>query len=292
MNAETEVGGSGHWRAAALALVAVLALLAAFAATAARAADYVSLGDSYAAGPLIPNQSLNPLGCLRSSNNYSHLAAPSIGLALKDPSCSGAKTNHMTEQQNVEPGPNPPQFNSLSAATTVVSITIGGNDIGFSEVAQSCITINPFSTPCKDKYAPGGKDQLAERIAATAPKVDAVLDGIRARSPLAKIYVVNYPAIFPETGIGCWPQMPIGFGDVSYLRSDREKSQRDAGQPGRGQRRDPGRLVQSEHWPRRLQIDLEPLGRTAGAGHARGAHSSQQSRDAGRRQRAGSSPVK
>ena len=201
-----------------LALSVAVFLFLVFAAGAARAANYVSLGDSYAAGPLIPNQSLNPLGCLRSDHNYSHLAAPSIGLALKDPSCSGAKTNHMTEQQNVEPGPNPPQFNSLDSSTTVVSITIGGNDIGFSEVAQECITLNPFSTPCKNKYNSGGKDQLAERIAATAPKVDAVLDGIHARSPLAKIYVVNYPAIFPETGYGCWPQMPIGFGDVPYLR--------------------------------------------------------------------------
>jgi hypothetical protein len=203
-----------------MALALSLAVFLAFvlAAGAARAANYVSLGDSYAAGPLIPNQSLNPLGCLRSSNNYSHLAAPSIGLPLKDPSCSGAKTNHMSEQQNVEPGPNPPQFDSLDASTTVVSVTIGGNDIGFSEVAQSCITVNPFATPCRDKYDAGGNDQLAERIAATAPKVDAVLDGIRSRSPLARIYVVNYPAIFPETGLGCWPQMPIGFGDVSYLR--------------------------------------------------------------------------
>lgn len=206
-----------------LALALAASLLLVFAAGAARAANYVSLGDSYAAGPLIPNQSLSPLGCLRSSNNYAHLAAPTIGLTHRDPSCSGAKTNHMTETQNVEPGPNPPQFNSLDAEATVVTLTIGGNDIGFSEVAQSCITINPFSTPCKNKYAPGGKDQLQERINATAPKVDAVLDGIKARSPLAKIYVVNYPAIFPETGSGCWPQMPIGFGDVPYLRQT-EKS--------------------------------------------------------------------
>jgi hypothetical protein len=207
----------------ALALALAASLFLVFAAGSARAANYVSLGDSYAAGPLIPNQSLSPLGCLRSSNNYPRLAAPAIGLTHRDPSCSGAKTNHMTEQQNVEPGPNPPQFNSLDAETTVVTLTIGGNDIGFSEVAQSCITINPFSTPCKNKYAPGGKDQLQERINATAPKVDAVLDGIKARSPLAKIYVVNYPAIFPETGSGCWPQMPIGFGDVPYLRQT-EKS--------------------------------------------------------------------
>ena len=209
-------------RAFVLAAV-LLALVFAVAAGAARAANYVALGDSYAAGPLIPNPVL-PLGCLKSDHNYAHLAAPSIGLTLRDASCSGATTVDMTNQQNVEPdGPNPPQFNSLDASTTVVSVTIGGNDIGFSEVAESCITLNPFSTPCKDKYDPGGHDQLAERIEATAPKVAAVLEGIKTRSPSARIYVVNYPAIFPETGFGCWPQMPIGFGDVPYLRSTEQR---------------------------------------------------------------------
>jgi lysophospholipase L1-like esterase len=105
----------------------------------------------------------------------------------------------------------------------VVTLTIGGNDIGFSEVAQSCITVNPFSRPCLDKYSSGGVDQLKARIEATAPKVAAVLQGIKARSPSAKIYVVNYPAIFPETGFGCWPQMPIGFQDVPYLRSTQQR---------------------------------------------------------------------
>jgi hypothetical protein len=210
---------SNPWRlrrTAVLAL-AMLALLAAFAG-AARAANYVALGDSYAAGPIIPNQ-IAPLGCLKSDHNYAHLAAPTIGLTLRDPSCSGATTNNMTNPQSTELGTNPPQFNSLDAETTRVSLTIGGNDIGFSEVALSCITINPFSTPCKDKYTAGGKDQIAERIAATAPKVAAVLQGIHTRSPAAKVFVVNYAAIFPETGFGCWPQMPIGFGDVPYLRS-------------------------------------------------------------------------
>jgi len=216
------IGPSRLSRALLLA-AALLAVALALTASAARAANYVALGDSYTAGPLIPNPVL-PLGCLKSSNNYPRLAAPSIGLTLRDASCSGAKTDHMTNPQNVDPdGPNPPQFNSLDATTTVVSVTIGGNDIGFSEVAQGCITVNPFSTPCKNKYTAGGKDQLAERIAATAPKVAAVLQGIHTRSPAAEVFVLNYPAIFPETGFGCWPQMPIGFGDVPYLRSTQQK---------------------------------------------------------------------
>ncbi len=207
-------------RAAVLAFV-MLATLAVFAGG-ARAANYVALGDSYAAGPIVPNQ-IAPFGCLKSDHNYAHLAAPTIGLSLKDATCSGATTEDMTESQSTELGSVPPQFDSLSAETTRVSLTIGGNDIGFSEIALDCVTINPFSTPCKDKYTAGGKDQVAERIAATAPKVDAVLDGIKARSPSAKVFVVNYAAIFPETGFGCWPQMPIGFGDVPYLRAKQKE---------------------------------------------------------------------
>jgi GDSL-like lipase/acylhydrolase family protein len=204
-------------RRTAVLAVAMLTALAALAG-AARAANYVALGDSYAAGPIIPNQ-IAPLGCLKSDHNYAHLAAPTIGLPLRDPSCSGATTADMTNPQETELGTNPPQFNALDAETTRVSLTIGGNDIGFSEIALSCVTLNPFSTPCKDKYDPGGKDQIAERIAATAPKVAAVLQGIHTHSPAAKVFVVNYAAIFPETGFGCWPQMPIGFGDVPYLRA-------------------------------------------------------------------------
>ena len=69
------VGG----RAAGLA--AIVALLA----PAPAAADYVALGDSYAAGPLIPLQ-IAPYGCLKSSNNYAHLAAPKLGQpAFRDP---------------------------------------------------------------------------------------------------------------------------------------------------------------------------------------------------------------
>lgn len=205
----------------ALALV-VVAMAMLGAAAGASAATYTALGDSYAAGPLIPNQSLNPLGCLRSDHNYAHVAAAAKGLTLTDVSCSGATTNDMTEAQNVEPGPNPPQFNGLNAGTNVVSVTIGGNDIGFTEIIESCITYNPFSTPCKDKYDPGGHDQLAERIAGAAPKVAAVLQGIHTRSPNARVFVVNYPDILPS-GSGCWPTIPLSFGDVPYLHATEER---------------------------------------------------------------------
>jgi lysophospholipase L1-like esterase len=202
-----------------IALLALLAtVLAVAAASAAAQPTYVSLGDSYTAGPLIPVQ-LPPFGCLKSSNNYPHLAAGRIGLPLRDPSCSGARTDHMTAPQGVTPGPNPPQFDALDAKTRVVTVGIGGNDIGFSEIAQSCFSASPFGHPCRDKYVVNGEDTLQTRIDATAPKVAAVLQGIRDRSPRARIFVVNYLPIFPETGVGCYPQIPVAWEDVPYLRN-------------------------------------------------------------------------
>ena len=210
-------------RARVIALVAVLATAICAWTAGTASAQYVALGDSYTAGPLIPNPVL-PLGCLKSSNNYARTTAPRIGQSLKDASCSGAKTRDMTQAQSVSPdGPNPPQFNSLSSSTRTVSITIGGNDIGFSSIAQDCITINPFGNPCKKKYIVNGVDTISQRISAAAPSVDAVLDGIRARSPLARIFVLNYPAIFPETGSGCFPKMPISWTDAPFLRAKQQE---------------------------------------------------------------------
>src|SRR5947208_4713744 len=161
-----------------LALALVLAGLSLTGARAAGAPNYVALGDSYAAGPFIPLPQ-KPWGCLKSDHNYAHLAAPTIGLALRDATCSGAETDDMTQTQGVTPGPNPPQFDSLDADTAVVSITIGGNDIGFSSIAQDCFSPTPTgSTPCQDKYVVNGDDTIADRISQTAPKVATVLQGI------------------------------------------------------------------------------------------------------------------
>jgi hypothetical protein len=74
---------TGPARRRAFALVAVvIAVFGVIGAAAANAATYTALGDSYAAGPLIPNQSLNPLGCLRSDHNYAHLTAAAKSLTL------------------------------------------------------------------------------------------------------------------------------------------------------------------------------------------------------------------
>jgi len=192
------------------------------AVAAAATESYVATGDSYTAGPGIPNQLADPPGCWRSDHNYPHLVAGARGSALRDRSCSGAATPDLTAPQPVFGGTNPAQLDALDSGVGLVSMQIGGNDIGFSEILQRCTALLPLGTPCRDFYTSGGTDEISRRIAATGPKVGAALAEARRRSPRARLFVVGYPSILPEAQPGCWPVMPIAPGDVPYLR-DKEK---------------------------------------------------------------------
>lgn len=197
----------------AAALIAALALaLPAFA----QATSYVSLGDSYVSGPLILPPALGaPLDCLQSARNYPHLAASARGLSLHDVSCSGATTSDFSEAQYSD---QPPQFNALSSSTGVVTVGIGGNDNGlFLGTLETCGAedlVFPFGTPCKATYG----NKLSEEIKADGPVVGAALHQIHVLSPSAKVLVVGYPDILPQSG-NCWPSVPLTTGDTAYLNN-------------------------------------------------------------------------
>jgi lysophospholipase L1-like esterase len=204
---------------------AALILTAATVTTAAADAStgkYVALGDSYVAGPLIPDQSGGL--CLRSDRNYPSLVAAAIGSSsLSDASCSGATTDDLAQAQT-DAGitVNAPQLDSVTSDTRLVTLGIGGNDIGFVNIIITCATLsltNPFGDPCTAHYTSGGSDQLAALIDATEPKVATALQAIKQRAPQARVLVVGYPDILPEHSNGCWPLEPIAYGDVSYLRT-------------------------------------------------------------------------
>lgn len=77
----------------------------------------------------------------------------------------------------------------------------------------------PFGTRCRDHYSSGGTDTNVTAINATGPKVAAVIQGIHARAPRARVLVVGYPDGLPVNGGGCWPLVPFSSGDVSYFNS-------------------------------------------------------------------------
>ncbi|MDL4775390.1 SGNH/GDSL hydrolase family protein [Actinomadura xylanilytica] len=187
-----------------------------------QAGVYVALGDSMASGPLIPDIT-GPIGCGRSTHNYAHeLKARIDPAAFRDVTCSGASTKHMTESQDTSvlgqsTGIVPPQFDALSADTTLVTMTIGGNDTGLVGVAQDCVRVDPTAKPCKDDYTEGGVDKVAERVKEFEPKLSAVLDGIRQRSPNARVVLTGY-GLYIKPG-GCWPTQPVLPVDADYLQA-------------------------------------------------------------------------
>ena len=229
-------------RVAVLAAIGVTALSTPFvssslAAPSANAGpkSMVALGDSFASGPLVPVQYEQPWGCLRSSNNYAHQVARQLDLALVDVTCSGASTKHMWETHGVSPEQelnengspvgdtghpgNPPQLDALAATTDIVTLQIGGNDIGFGSLATTCGEGAIRGTGCRQAVA---EERPFERIAATAPKIAAVLDEIHRRSPAAKVYVLGYSGIFKIGPTARCDAMGVGEEDAQYLRSIQE----------------------------------------------------------------------
>lgn len=195
----------------------------------------VALGDSYASGPLVPVQVEQPWGCLRSSFNYAHQVADALALELTDVTCSGASTKHMWKTHGVSPEDefaeygepfgydghpgNPPQLDALRPDTDVVTLQIGGNDIGFGGIATTCAEAAVTQTSCKGAVE---ADRPFDRIAATAPEIAAVLEEIHRRSPEAEIHVLGYPGIFAIGPTASCPAMGVGEDDAQYLRGIQE----------------------------------------------------------------------
>lgn len=208
------------------AFIAILVTaLGATAGTAAAdmAGEYVALGDSAAAGPLILPWDLSSPGCIRSLLDYPHVAAKQLGVPLKDVTCSGATTADMTAPQQTSAGAVPPQLDALGEQTRTVSVTIGGNDVGLVGAATSCINLLPGVVPdCVDRYTAGGHDQLAEKIAAFEPVWGALLDAIHAKAPNADVYVAGYGTYLPHNG--CWPVAPLTRRDANYIQGSIDKT--------------------------------------------------------------------
>jgi lysophospholipase L1-like esterase len=184
----------------------------------ARAAGgrYVALGDSFTAGPLIPRNHGRPFACLRSDHNYPSLVARALRAGeFVDVSCSAATTADLFRPQKVLLGSNPAQLDAVTLGTALVTVGIGGNDVGFSRTLYTCAGLSltaPRGAPCMKHFGA----TLTERVTATAPRIAAVLNTIHERAPRALVIVVGYLRILPSD-TGCWPAVPAAAGDVPYL---------------------------------------------------------------------------
>lgn len=195
----------------------VIALLFATFSAGAGASSYVAIGDSYTSGPgLAPYE--GPPECARSSINYAHLVAGALGLTLDDVSCAGASRLSFTSAQY--PG-QPPQFDALTAATEVVSVSMGGNDNSiFGRLASGCAETDSSDTsdrgaPCKRKYGNAETGALKQDV---TPYTEALAQ-IHALAPQAKVFVVGYPQLASPSGHGCFQSLPWSTQDFHWGNS-------------------------------------------------------------------------
>ncbi|RKN05818.1 SGNH/GDSL hydrolase family protein [Streptomyces radicis] len=178
-------------RSLALAATAAVAIgvsaLGPASATAQEAAavDYVALGDSYSSGVGAGSYDEASGDCRRSTVAYPELwAAANAPTSFAFPACSGATTADVLDSQ----------LGSLDAATTLVSISIGGNDAGFADVMTTCVL--------------QGTDACLSAVGTATSFIDAELPGrldtvygaISGGAPNAQVVVLGYPRIYQLDG--------------------------------------------------------------------------------------------
>ena len=166
-------------------------------ANAALTVRYVALGDSYSSGVGAGGTSGS---CGQSPHAYPKLWAVSNSVAsFTFAACSGARTNDVIGSQ----------LSSLSSATTLVSITIGGNDAGFSSIMETCVLKSTSS--CENAVAAGEKYATG-----TLPGLlDTMLADIRAHAPNAKVIVLDYPDFYDLSARFC-----IGLSGADHRALD------------------------------------------------------------------------
>ena len=162
---------------------------------------YVALGSSIASGFGISEQSTS---CGRSNRSYPNLVARRLELELVDVTCGAAQVRHVVRDAQ---GDNPPQLEALTPDTALVTVTVGGNDIGYNATAVGC------GDPSGVCTAPPTLD--ADVAAAKAALLD-MIDRIEAAAPEATIVFVTYPREVPPEG-NC-PELSFTDEEIAIVR--------------------------------------------------------------------------
>lgn len=207
----------------------------------------VSLGDSFSSGegagnysPVTDNNGDDDRmrnACHRSENAWSRLARlPGSGTPIgaradsNDPtldyhgiSCSGAETKHLfgTEKDSKQYEAPQLQQGYLDGNTTLVTLSVGGNDVGFSPVLTSCVKAFIVNVTCYSERA-----TVYDALEKLKGPLDKTIAAIRNRAPNAKILVMGYPSLFGD-GVQCMPINPQDLGWLKQMNADLNATIRD-----------------------------------------------------------------
>lgn len=212
-----------------------------------RPIDAVGLGDSYSSGegvnpydqgtdvdaPLPGGTAMNQ--CHRSAFAYSRHMTP-VGypeplarIASAGPpttfslvACASAITKNVNTNGYAQYNEGATQLNQgkVTSATDLVVLTLGGNDINFSEVVTLC---GEFA--CLDgNHSLDGRpvmDWVSDRITELPAKLVETLGQVKAAAPNATVVLMGYPRLFPATASeqSCPSLIPFGGGEMPAMNT-------------------------------------------------------------------------
>ena len=203
--------------------------------TIAPGSRFVAMGSSFAAGPGIPKRDPeSPRGAGRSSGNYAHLVGRALELDLHDVTYSGATTNDI-----LQPAANGEraQLDAVTPDTRLVTITAGGNDVGFLP------RLTLASLPWPLRVVPNVRarvDELGdpkatdERFAQFGRNLAAIASRLHDQAPACRVLAVDYLTILPPPGrdVGGPPPVAIarwGRGIANRLSATTREAAEAAG---------------------------------------------------------------
>lgn len=202
------------------------------ASVVARGTGYTALGDSFSsgegAGDYTEDSDTIVNTCHRSARSYPRRLAADQEVSLRRLSfaaCSGATTADLYRRFNLDNVTESRQLAMVAPGTGAVTITIGGNDIGFAGIVRDCIWgFDPNfplegSPGCRSRKKNTVKRSI-QRIgpdgipAGNQRRILTVLQDIHARSTKATIYVGGYPRLF--TIHSDWPRNGCRVGTAHW----------------------------------------------------------------------------
>ena len=139
--------------------------------------NYVAMGDSYSSGVGTGSYAVDS-ACKRSIYAYPYLFTHTHTTGSFDfVACSGAKTSDLIAKQ----------LPYLTTTTNLVTMTIGGNDIGFASLIQQC-TLSDCTRALTNTTSTLGST--------LGPALDTAYTDVRQAAPNAIVIVLGYPRVF------------------------------------------------------------------------------------------------
>lgn len=156
-----------------------------------------ALGSSFAAGPGVAP--VEDRRAMRSARNYPHLVAQALGADLVDATVSGATTGSVVSSSRRRGGrSDPPQVSAVPPDADLVTVTAGGNDLGYlGSVVGTALAhrlsrraaTRPLGRLLRARVPPAPGDEDA---AAAASGLVRVVEEVSRRAPGARVLLVDY----------------------------------------------------------------------------------------------------